>query len=98
MTAKRGNLAPDKVEAPTVIKENHSKLAEFKDRTSYEIIEMDEGMNAFNLINMEVLEPLEKEPTRRSDVFMEDSVYDDGVDDYDTNESLTDNEEVEITV
>ena len=86
VTKKRSRMLPPNVEQTIIIKENKSKIEEFKAKTSYEIVKTDE--NAFLLIDIEeILRDAEEaaalEEEEGAETFESDDSEDDE-EDYDT--------------
>ena len=86
VTKKRSRMLPPKVEQTIIIKENKSKIEEFKAKTSYEIVKT--GENAFLLIDIEEIvrdaeEAAALEEEEGAEAFESDDSEDDE-DNYDT--------------
>ena len=86
VTKKRSRMLPPKVEQTIIIKENKSKIEEFKAKTSYEIVKT--GENAFLLIDIEEIvrdaeEAAALEEEEGAETFESDDSEDDE-EDYDT--------------
>ena len=86
-------MLPPKVEQTIIIKENKSKVEEFKAKTSYEIVKT--GENAFLLIDIEEIvreaeEAVAVEEEEGAEAFESDDSEEDE-EDYDTTLSKDDN-------